>query len=77
MLLGSAAELGGLPGVLRDQLGLEVESFDPLDRATLSAEARRGLADCSGRFAALLGMVYDEAEGRPAWDRLSESSATA
>ena len=64
MLLGGEAELGALPGVLRDQLGLEVESFDPLDRASLTAEARRGLADRSGRFAALLGMVYDEAEGR-------------
>lgn len=64
MLLGGEAELGSLPVVLRDQLGLEVESFDPLDRVSLTAEARRGLADRSGRFAALLGMVYDEAEGR-------------
>jgi Tfp pilus assembly PilM family ATPase len=64
MLLGGDAELGSLPGVLRDQLALDVEAFDPLDRASLTAEARRGLADRSGRFAALLGMVYDEAEGR-------------
>jgi hypothetical protein len=64
MLLGGDAELGALPGVLRDQLGLEVEAFDPLDRASLTTEARRSLADRSGRFAALLGMVYDEAEGR-------------
>ena len=65
MLLGGPAELGGLPSDLRGQLGLEVESFDPLDRVPLSAEARSGLADRSGRFAALLGMIYDEAEGRP------------
>jgi Tfp pilus assembly PilM family ATPase len=64
MLLGGAAELGSLPTVLRDQLKLEVESFDPLDGAQLTAEARRSLADRSGRFAALLGMVYDEAEER-------------
>lgn len=64
MLLGGDVELGSLPRVLRDQLGLEVESFDPLDRASLTAEARQGLVDRSGRFAALLGMVYDEAEGR-------------
>ena len=64
MLLGGEAELGPLPGVLREQLGLDVESFDPLDRAALTAEARRGLSGRSGRFAALLGMVYDEAEGR-------------
>lgn len=64
-LLGGPAELGGLPSDLRGQLGLDVESFDPLDRVTLSAEARSGMADCSGRFAALLGMVYDDAEGRP------------
>lgn len=64
-LLGSQAELGSLPNDLRGQLGTEVESFDPLDRVNLAPEARRGLADCSGRFAALLGMLYDEAEGRP------------
>jgi Tfp pilus assembly PilM family ATPase len=64
MLLGGAAELGSLPSVLRDQLKLEVELFDPLDGAQLTAEARRSLADRSGRFAALLGMIYDEAEER-------------
>lgn len=64
MLLGGEAELGTLPSVLREQLKLEVESFDPLDGAQLSPEARRNLADRSGRFAALLGMVYDEAEER-------------
>ncbi|HPM84814.1 MAG TPA: hypothetical protein PLF81_29115 [Candidatus Anammoximicrobium sp.] len=64
-LLGSPAELGGLPNDLPGQLGLEVESFDPLDRVILTADARSGLADCSGRFAALLGMIYDDAEGRP------------
>ncbi len=64
MLLGGEAELGPLPGLLREQLGMEVESFDPLARVTLAADARRALADRSGRFAALLGMVYDEAEGR-------------
>ena len=64
MLLGGAAELGSLPTVLQDQLRLEIESFDPLDGARLTAEARRDLADRSGRFAALLGMVYDEAEER-------------
>jgi len=64
MLLGGATELGSLPQVLRDQLKLEVELFDPLDGAQLAAEARRSLADRSGRFAALLGMVYDEAEER-------------
>lgn len=64
MLLGGEAELGALPEVLREQLKLEVESFDPLDGAQLAAEARRDLADRSGRFAALLGMIYDEAEER-------------
>jgi len=64
MLLGGQAELGALPGLLREQLGMEVESFDPLDRVTLAPDVRRDLADRGGRFAALLGMVYDEAESR-------------
>lgn len=64
-LLGSPAELGSLPSELPGTLGLDVESFDPLDRVTLPAQAQSGLADCSGRFAALLGMIHDDADSRP------------
>ncbi len=63
-LLGGQSELGDLPEILREQLSLEVETFDPLAVARLSAAARQSVQEPSGRFAALLGMVYDEAEQR-------------
>jgi Tfp pilus assembly PilM family ATPase len=64
-LVGSDAELGDLPATLREQLGLEVTSFDPCSAAGLTPAMRASLPAGGGRFGALLGMVHDAAENLP------------
>ena len=63
-LVGNDAELQDLRTVLEKQLELPIEAFDPFSQVRLGASVEQTLPEHPGRFASLLGMLLDEAEGR-------------
>lgn len=63
-LVGSQEEHAELLAGLAEQLHLDVQLFDPFAGTQLGSSLRKGLPGCPGRYAALLGMLHDEAEGR-------------
>lgn len=63
VLFGDGQEQAALKALLEQELGLEVETFDPFAGVTLSAESQAAKPDHPGRFAPLLGMLVDEASG--------------
>ncbi len=65
VLCGAGAEYAALARSLGDQLPTPAELFDPLDGLELAGELRRRRPDRAGRFAPLLGMLWDELEGAP------------
>jgi Tfp pilus assembly PilM family ATPase len=50
---------------LQEQLDLDVQPFDPFAGTDVGSQLREAMPSHPGRYAALLGMLHDEAEGRP------------
>ena len=72
VLCGSNAEYADLVRTLGTQLNLPVELFDPFTAVALAPRLRQAVPAHPGRYAALLGMLQDEAAGRaPAIDFLN------
>jgi len=63
-LVGNKDEDAELSTRLADGLDLEVQLFDPFAETELGSDLRGAPPMHPGRFAALLGMLHDEAEGR-------------
>jgi len=63
-LCGSGDEPTELAGAIEADLSLPVQPFDPLADAPLSGPLRRHPPAQSERFAPLIGMLLDEAQGR-------------
>jgi Tfp pilus assembly PilM family ATPase len=63
-LVGNDAELQELRTVLEKQLDLPIETFDPFSQVQVAAGVASAAPGHPGRFASLLGMLLDEAEGR-------------
>jgi len=64
-LVGDPQQLAPLQSKLSEQLGLQVDVFDPFAAVRVAAENMPSLPEHRGRYAALLGMLCDEAEGQP------------
>lgn len=62
-LCGAGPRHVALAAALAEALAVPVETFDPFEGFELGSELRRGLPDNPGRFAPLVGMLADEAEG--------------
>jgi len=62
-LVGNKDEDAELSARLADGLDLEVQLFDPFAKTELGSPLRDAPPTHPGRFAALLGMLHDEAEG--------------
>ena len=74
-LVGAGNELGTLPEELRQALEMAVEVFDPFD--AVRWESTAVLPEQRGRYAALLGMLQDEARGNaPTLDFLNPRRRT-
>jgi hypothetical protein len=65
VLCGSEGEHAGLVREFGEQLAQPVELFDPFAGATLGPHLQNALPAHPGRYAALLGLLQDEAAGRP------------
>jgi len=65
VLVGSAEQGEETAAELAQELGVSVEWFDPLARVDAEGAAREVLAEQPGRFAALLGMAWDELDRTP------------
>jgi len=63
-LVGTQEEHAELLAELSKRLDLDVELFDPFAGTEVGSDLRKALPDHPGRYAALLGMLHDEAEGR-------------
>jgi len=63
-LVGTQENDAELRTTLADQLGLDVQLLDPFAGTELGSSLQDALPRHSGRYAALLGMLHDEAEGR-------------
>ncbi len=63
-LVGTQENDAELRTTLADQLRLEVQLLDPFAGTDLGSSLRGALPGNPGRYAALLGMLHDEAEGR-------------
>lgn len=63
VLCGDEGEYAELIGDLCDRLELPIAAFDPFEGASLGSDLRRELPLHRGRYASVLGMLYDEAEG--------------
>ena len=63
MLFGDGQEQAALKTLLEQELGQEVDTFDPFAGATLGPELQAAKPEHPGRFAPLLGMLVDEASG--------------
>ncbi|MEX2187563.1 MAG: hypothetical protein WD875_12245 [Pirellulales bacterium] len=61
---GDGTELKLLAGAIEEQIKLPTIVFDPLDGIELSAELRRTPPADVGRWAPLLGLLLDEAQGQ-------------
>jgi len=61
---GSAAQHGAVAERLGTELGLPVRVFEPFGQVALGRGMRSELPENAERYAALLGMLVDEAEGR-------------
>lgn len=64
-LVGSAEQLAETREALAQKLGLDVDVFDPFATVRTSPEFRPLAEDQRGRYAALLGLLNDEAAGQP------------
>ena len=64
-LVGDAGQLDAMREGLSQQLNIEVDVFDPFDAVRLAPSLQSALPNHRDRYAALLGMLRDEAEGRP------------
>jgi hypothetical protein len=62
-LVGDPQELEPLRAALAEQLKLDVTAFDPFDEIGRVGESAGALPPDQGRYAALLGMLRDTAEG--------------
>ncbi|MCH5373907.1 MAG: hypothetical protein JJ992_08025, partial [Planctomycetes bacterium] len=63
-LVGDPVQLAPLRDRLAEQLGLDIDIFDPFEAVEVAAESLPNVPPNRGRYAALLGMLSDEAEGR-------------
>ena len=63
VVCGAGQEQEMLTELIKDELGQEVGSFDPFEGIQLSAELSSHKPSHPGRFAPLLGMLLDEAQG--------------
>lgn len=63
-LVGTEGEYAELRATLADQLDQEVQLLDPFAGTELGSSLRGNLPEHPARYAALLGMLHDEAEGR-------------
>ena len=71
LVCGRGSEDAALVDRLSAELGLPSELFDPFGSCTVSPQLRGQLPEHAGRFAPLVGMLLDEAEGvAPAFDFL-------
>jgi Tfp pilus assembly PilM family ATPase len=64
-LVGDPQRLAPLQSKLSEQLGLQIDVFDPFAAVKVAPENMPALPEHRGRYAALLGMLCDEAEGKP------------
>ena len=62
-LVGNEGEYADLCEGLAERLDLDVQLFDPFAGTDVSADLRKGMPSHPGRYAALLGMLHDEATG--------------
>lgn len=65
VLCGGGPGHGALAESIREQLPVPLELFDPFAGLTTEGDLRRGLPDHPNRFAPLLGMLWDELDGKP------------
>ncbi len=71
LVCGRGSEDAALAQRLAAELGLPAELFDPFSACPLSRQLQAQLPEHAGRFAPLVGMLLDEAEGvSPAFDFL-------
>lgn len=63
VVCGDGQEQAMISELIKDELGQEVGSFDPFEGVQLRAELRAHKPPHSGRFAPLLGLLLDEAQG--------------
>lgn len=71
LVCGRGSDDATLAQRLSAELGLPVELFDPFGACPLSRQLQEQLPEHAGRFAPLIGMLLDEAEGvAPAFDFL-------
>jgi Tfp pilus assembly PilM family ATPase len=65
ILCGAGEEQAALKHQVEQELGQEVDTFDPFSCVALAAELQKHKPEHPGRFAPLLGMLVDEAAGTP------------
>jgi hypothetical protein len=65
VLCGAGPQYAKLADEFREQLAPGVELFDPFEGLLLEGSLRRDLPDHPARFAALLGMLWDELDETP------------
>ena len=65
LLCGSGEQYTTLVESIREQIPAPLELFDPFGELGLEGDLRRNLPDHPGRFAPLLGVLWDELDGTP------------
>lgn len=71
LVCGRGSDDAALAERLSAELGLPAELFDPFSACTISRQLQEQLPEHAGRFAPLVGMLLDEAQGvAPAFDFL-------
>jgi Tfp pilus assembly PilM family ATPase len=63
VVMGAGAAYTALARTLQEAFDLPTTTFDPFAGLGLGPALRRGLPQCAGRYAPLLGMLLDEAAG--------------
>jgi Tfp pilus assembly PilM family ATPase len=65
VLCGAGPQHTALAKSIAEQLAMPTELFDPFDGLELEGALQRGLPEHPGRFAPLLGMLWDQLDGTP------------
>jgi hypothetical protein len=65
VIFGDGQHHGSLKQLLESELSVTVRLVDPFERVELTEQARAARPEFPGTFAPLLGMLQDEAAGRP------------